>query len=135
MEASVVEKIVTKMVGISESKMERYLATARLRKTIAERKRLQRFDRAWDIARQAARMLYERFNCGQVVAFGSILNPDLFHTHSDVDLAVWGIDESLYLQAVAAVTSLSSEILVDVIEIEDTSDSLRRLIEKEGQPL
>ena len=78
---------------------------------------------------------YKQFNCSQVTAFGLMVHPDFFHAHSDVDLAVRGIQEHSYLKAIAAVTSLSSNVLVDVIVVEEASDSLRQVIEKEGQTL
>lgn len=64
-----------------------------------------------------------------------MVHPDHFHAHSDVDLAVWGIQEHSYLKAVAVVTSLSSDILVDVIAVEEASDSLQQVIKQEGQIL
>lgn len=123
------------MHKVSEEKMIRYLETARQRKALAEQERLRRLDYAWEIARLAAQILYKQFNCSRVAAFGSMVHPDLFHAHSDVDLAVWDIQEPSYLKAVAAVTSLNSNILVDVIVVEEASDSLQQVIEQEGQVL
>lgn len=123
------------MTHISDAKMERYRETARQRKALTEQRRLQRLDFAWKIARWAAHILYQQFDCERVVAFGSIMHPDLFHTHSDVDLAVRGIAERDYLKAVAMVTSLSSELLIDLIRIEEISGSLLQVIEREGRLL
>jgi hypothetical protein len=54
---------------------------------------------------------------------------------SDVDLAVWGLDERDYLRAVAAVTGLDREIAVDLIAVEEAPESLRDLIAEEGASL
>ena len=123
------------MANIDENQMQRYRETAKKRKLFEEQKRLQRLDLAWQVARQAAWILHNRFNCRHVTVFGSLIHPDLFHMHSDVDIAVWDIQEHLYLKAVAAVTCLSSEIPVDLIDSDEVSHPLRQLIEKEGQPL
>lgn len=123
------------MPHISDAKMERYRETARQRKALTEQRRLQRLDFAWEIARRAAHILYQQLDCEQVVAFGSIMHPDLFHTHSDVDLAVRGIAERDYLKAVAMVTSLNSELLIDLIRIEEISGSLLQVIKREGRVL
>lgn len=117
---------------ISEAEMQGYLETAKKRKFYAEQRRQKRLDQAWEVAHKAAKILYEQFGCSRVVVFGSLIHQELFHNYSDVDLAVWDVDESRFLQAVAAVTSLSSEIAVDLVAVEEISASLHQVIDKEG---
>ena len=117
---------------IPDQAMEKYRETARKRREAAELQRLQRMDLAWKVAREAARILYEQFHSRDVAVFGSLVHPELFHMRSDIDLAVWGLDESLYLQAVARVTSLDPDISVDLIAMEEASPSLRAHIENEA---
>ena len=119
-------------MAISPSDMEKYRKTARKRRDIAQKQRLQRMDLAWKVARQAARVLYDQFHARDVAVFGSLVHPELFHMRSDIDLAVWGLDERLYLQAVARVTSLDPDISVDLIAMEEASPSLRAHIENEA---
>lgn len=112
--------------------MEKYRETARKRRETAEIQRLQRMDRAWIVARQAAQILCNQFHSRDVAVLGSLVHPELFHLRSDIDLAVWGLDERLYLQAVAKVTSLDPDISVDLIAVEEASPSLREHIETEA---
>ncbi|MBS3779994.1 MAG: nucleotidyltransferase domain-containing protein [Desulfovermiculus sp.] len=117
---------------IPDQDMEKYRETARKRREAAEFQRLQRLDQAWKVARQAAQILCDEFQAREVAVFGSLVHPELFHLRSDIDLAVWGLEQGLYLQAVARVTSLDSDISVDLIAVEEASPSLREHIEDEA---
>ena len=118
-----------------ELEIDTYRRTAQRRRAEAERRRQQRLAQGWEVARKAAHLLRERFSAQRVAAFGSLVHPDRFHKRSDVDLAAWGLDERAYLRAVAAVTALDSDISVDLIAVEEASDSLRKTIETEGASL
>lgn len=54
----------------------------------------RRRERALALARQAAAVLREDFRAERVVLFGSLARGGIFDTHSDVDLAVWGLDDT-----------------------------------------
>ena len=102
----------------------------------ARRKALEpRRERAWEVARRAAALLKQEFGATRVVLFGSLIWPRLFHARSDVDLAVWGLDERLYFRAVTRLLDLDPEIEVDLIEGEHASASLRAAIEEDGVEL
>jgi predicted nucleotidyltransferase len=118
-----------------ELEIDHYQRTAQRRLISFERKRQQRVAKAWALARKAANVLRERFAAQRVVVFGSLIHPEHFHGRSDVDLAVWGLDEGDYLRAVAAVTGLDNEICVDLIAVEEAAESLRERIQAEGTPL
>ena len=115
-----------------ELEIDTYRQTAQRRRAEAERRRQQRLKQAWKVARKAAHLLRESFAAQRVVAFGSLARPERFHIRSDVDLAVWGLDDRNYLRAVAAVTGLDPEISVDLISVEEAPESLRKLIQDEG---
>jgi predicted nucleotidyltransferase len=120
---------------IPDQDMEKYRETARKRREAAELQRLQRLDQAWKVARQASQILCDEFQAREVAVFGSLVHPELFHLHSDIDLAVWGLEERLYLQAVARVTSLDPDISVDLIAVEESSPSLREHIQDKAVPV
>ena len=114
---------------ISSDDMERYRHTARRRKALAAERRRFRAERGWDVARKAALVLKNDFGATDVMVFGSLLRPDYFDDRSDVDIAVKGIPDHRYLRAVAVVTGLDNEIAIDLIRIEDASQSLVRQAE------
>ena len=62
-------------------------------------------------------------------------HPALFHRRSDVDLAVWGLDEKDYYRAVVSLLSLSPEIEMDLIEVERARPALQAVIERDGMLL
>lgn len=93
---------------------------------------LQRYQEAWSVAKEAAKLLYNKYHAKKIVVFGSLKDPFYFNKWSDIDLAVWGITPDMYFKAVAEIISLSSEYKIDIIDPEDCNDSLRKMIEKEG---
>lgn len=91
--------------------------------------------RAWRLARKAAKILKTEFGVTKVAAFGSLLHPALFHSKSDVDLAVWGMDETKYYRAVSILLDIDPKISIDLVSVEDARPALRIVIEKEGKEL
>jgi predicted nucleotidyltransferase len=120
---------------IDPATMQHYRETAKRRFDALARQRDDRRTRAWKVARAAGDLLRERFHARRVWVFGSILQEELFHDHSDVDLAAWGLHQEDILKAVAEVTSLDSDISVDLVVFEDASESLRRIIQADGRSL
>lgn len=120
---------------ISPETMAAYRRTARLRAAADTKRRRQRHEHGLKVARQAATLLRQRFHVKNVVVFGSLLRPEHFGERSDVDLAVQGLAEQDFLSAVAAVTSLDPEIIIDLVAIEQASPSLRQHLEQEGREI
>lgn len=119
-------------MAIEAEKLARYRETARQRQAKARQDMLARRERAWAVARQAADLLRQRFDVDKVVLFGSLARGDMFHAHSDVDLAVWGLAEAEYLRAVSSLLDLDDSIDVDLVRIEEAKPALRRHVEMEG---
>jgi predicted nucleotidyltransferase len=115
--------------------MDAYRLTAQKRVQKQQEAVAQRQEKAWKLARTAASLLKDKFGATRVAVFGSLVQPKLFHRRSDVDLAVWGIDESEYYRAVSHLLSLDPDISFDLVEVAHASPRLRRKIEHEGQRL
>jgi predicted nucleotidyltransferase len=120
---------------ISPEQMAAYREGWRLRQQERERALAARRARAWEVARQGAQMLKEQFGAAQVAVFGDLLYPDKFYERSDVNLAVWGLDERLYLKAVSRLLDIDPEISVNLVEAEFARPYLLALIEQEGAAL
>jgi len=97
-----------------------------------ERLETERWEQAWEVARVAAHLLREKFGAKRVVAFGSLAHRAWFSPWSDIDLAAWGIPDIQFYRAVAAVTGISSDFRVDLLDLESCRPTVRRLIEREG---
>ena len=93
---------------------------------------MSRKAQAWQLARQANKLLREEFNARQVILFGSLASESGFTAWSDIDLAAWGIPPERFYAAVAAVTGLSSKIKVDLIDPDTCRPGLKDVIEREG---
>ena len=84
------------------------------------------------VARQAATLLRNEFDTQNVVLFGSLTIPGNFTLFSDIDQAVFGVPADRYYAAVAAITGLSAEFKVDLLDSEMCKASLRDAIDWDG---
>ncbi|MBI3163729.1 MAG: nucleotidyltransferase domain-containing protein [Chloroflexi bacterium] len=110
------------------------------RQALRKRKRVkcqapERLIRARKVARKAAKILKEQFGVKKVVLFGSTVRPRLFHIRSDVDLAVWGLDEKEYFRTLGVLLGIDYEVGVDLIEFEFAPPSMQKVILRDGKPL
>ena len=110
------------------------------RKALRSRKRVRTLDsarltRARKVARKAASILRKDFGVERIVLFGSVANSRLFHSRSDVDLAVWGLDDRVYFRAVGALLGIDPEINVDLVAFETASPAMQETILRDGKPL
>jgi hypothetical protein len=60
------------------------------------------------------------------------VHDDWFTRWSDIDSAAWGIPPDAFSRAVAAVTGLSAEFKIDLVDPEDCRPALRQAIDREG---
>ncbi|MDY7080699.1 MAG: nucleotidyltransferase domain-containing protein [Chloroflexota bacterium] len=112
-----------------------YLRTARLRAQAERRALTERRQRAWELARRAARLLRDNYGVRRVVVFGSLIHEERFTSWSDVDLAVWDIPWPDYLRALGEVLDLDSEIEVNLVDVGSCRLALQEAIEREGVEL
>ena len=122
------------MTHLTPEQLAVYQASANAKKEQRRQQIMLRQQQGWEIAHQAARLLKEQFAAKRVILFGSLLNLDRMHPDSDIDLAVWGLPEQDYLQAVAQLLDLS-DFSVDLIEAEYASPKLLNAIQETGVEL
>lgn len=94
-----------------------------------------RRERAWEVAREIADFLRRVYQPTRIVAFGSIVHPQMFGLHSDIDIAVDGIPWPEYLRAWNAVEERWPEFKVDLIDTGIVSPEMLKHIEEDGQEL
>ena len=119
-------------LDLTPEQIAAFRAGARRREEKKRQALAERHQRAWQVVQRAARMLKEQYGAESVVVFGSVLTPKRFHERSDVDLAVWGLDERLYYKVVSRLLDLDATISVDLVEAETARPRLRVVIEEEG---
>jgi predicted nucleotidyltransferase len=93
-----------------------------------------RQEAAKETATSLAKELKDRFKASKVLLFGSVTRVD-FSQWSDIDLAVWGIDNSDYFKAVAFASGYSSMFKIDLVDAEDCQPSLLHYITQHGVEL
>lgn len=92
------------------------------------------YQEALKVAKKISGELKKQFGAKRVVLFGSLSRGD-FSSCSDIDLAVWGIPADNYFRAVAFACGISDVWKVDVVDVQDCSDTLREVILEEGTEL
>jgi uncharacterized protein len=90
------------------------------------------YQSAWQEARKACAILKNEFGAGKVLVFGSLTDPSSFDENSDIDLAVLGIPDEKFYAAVGAVTNLVRNFKIDLVDIADCKEYLKKEIEKDG---
>ncbi len=91
-----------------------------------------RWESAQRLAHTAAELLRDDFGATKVLLFGSLLQRSWFTPWTDIDLAVWGIPKERFFAAVAAVTALSTEFKIDLVDPEMYRPSLLDAITQGG---
>jgi predicted nucleotidyltransferase len=119
------------MMMIEPAKLAHYRATAQKRQQLAEQRLRERLTRANVVAQQAAAFLRQFYGVERIALFGSVAQPQRFHARSDIDLAVWGLDERCYYHAVGELQALTPEFAIDLIRGEEASLWLVQTIEAE----
>ena len=92
----------------------------------------KRKEDAMEIARKASNLLRKEYGATRVVLFGSLAYEEGFTPWSDIDLAVWGIEPESFYSAVALVTGLSPKFKIDLVDIDECKQILRKTIHEEG---
>ena len=120
---------------ITPEEMAEYRATARQRSAQEQHYAAQRQERAWELARQAAGLLKEKFGTARVMVFGSLVHEGCFTRWSDVDIAAWGIRPEDTFRAIGAAMDVDSEIEINLVDVETCRPELLAAIEREGVEL
>ena len=84
---------------------------------------------------KAADEIKSRFKIRRIVLFGSLAHEGWFSQHSDVDLAVEGLQGGDYWQAWRIAEEAIKDRSVDLIEIESSGIALRQAIDRYGLEL
>ncbi|MBU4425537.1 MAG: nucleotidyltransferase domain-containing protein [Pseudomonadota bacterium] len=85
-----------------------------------------------ELAKKASFLLRQRYGAKRVVVFGSLARTKAFSACSDIDLAAWGIAPDKFFSAVAAVTGLSPDFKIDLVEPDTCREAMRDSIQKHG---
>ncbi|MCU0567867.1 MAG: nucleotidyltransferase domain-containing protein [Oculatellaceae cyanobacterium Prado106] len=116
--------------SIPPEQMQLYIQTAQQRERDRIEQRSQRYRQGLQVAEAAAQILKQTFGVQRVVLFGSWLNESKIHAHSDLDLAVWGLDEALYFKAIAQLEDINPDFSIDLVRVEQAYPHIQQAIEQ-----
>lgn len=119
-------------LDLTPEELEDYRTAARRRHAQKKQALAQREQRAWELARRAAALLRAQFGVTRVKVFGSLAHEGYFTPWSDVDIAAWDIRMEDTLRAIGAVMDISSDIQVNLVDVNICSTLLLESIEREG---
>ncbi|MEL6854165.1 MAG: nucleotidyltransferase domain-containing protein [Cyanobacteria bacterium J06607_13] len=117
--------------AIAPEDLERYRLTFRRRQAEREVWQRSRQQQGQQIARQAAQLLKQSFGAQRVWLFGSMLTPERIQAESDIDIAVEGLADERYLEALGQLLDLS-DFSVDLVQVEYARERLRSAIALKG---
>jgi len=117
---------------LTKQEKRTYREFARLQDEAERREMLARRDRALTVAREAARILKERFDVTRVLLFGSLATESWFHIRSDVDLAVEGLKREDYWQADCHLERIGDGFEIDLVDLSTAPPGLIQAIQRDG---
>ena len=125
----------TKTPNDITSKYAPYVVYARQQAALRQQQATGRHQAAWHTVQQIADFLRQKYQPDEIIVFGSLIHPETFGLHSDIDIAVRGIAWPDYLRAWNEVEAQFPAFEIDLIDISIVSDLMRQRIEAEGQRL
>ncbi|ELS00005.1 nucleotidyltransferase family protein [Gloeocapsa sp. PCC 73106] len=120
--------------SISSAQLASYRAHGQKREQERREYQLLRQQKGWFVARQSAQILKQEFRAKRVKLFGSMLYLKRIHRESDLDIAVEGLIDCQYFQAVTRLLDLS-DLSVDLVQVEHINTKLLTIINQEGVDL
>lgn len=118
--------------AITPQEMARYRTTARQREIRRQQLLESRRQMALETAQRAAALLKHDYGVSRVVLFGSLSRQEPLSAHSDIDLAVWGLEERAYYQVVSRLLDLNPTVSIDLLRAETLSGDFVDAIEASG---
>ena len=89
-------------------------------------------EHAWKVAYDIAALLYDEFNAKQVAIFGSLTEPLWFTQWSDIDIAVLGLSDEAYLQAIGKILGFDVNFKIDLVKFENSDVLFQERIQEQA---
>ena len=114
--------------------LENYISGWEKRKKKKDKQLVEKRKEALEKASIIADTLKHKYGVKKVVLFGSTAKGK-FWQHSDIDLAVFGLDENNYVDVLWEASQLALPFSVDIVLAERASELLQQKIQGEGVEL
>jgi predicted nucleotidyltransferase len=103
------------VLNLSPEQLDQYRRTAARREKIRVANIKPRMEKAWKLARKAAKVLRKQYHAERVAVFGSLLHESRFTEWSDVDIAAWGIAPDQTFRAIGTVMDLHPSFEINLV--------------------
>lgn len=90
----------------------------------------QRQKKGLIIAKKCANFLKNKYGVIKVVLFGSLLDYEKMNHYSHIDIAVWGLPEQDYFQAVGFLLEIADNFSIDLVEVQNAKPYILDAIEQ-----
>jgi len=121
------------MDGQERKDFREYIDAWRGRLAQQQSERRMRARQLQKVAQACARHLVKELGASRVYLFGSLLEEELVHDWSDIDLAVEGLPRSLYFRALRDAGKLLPEgVELDLVFLEEAWPGLAERVRTEG---
>jgi len=121
------------MDGQERKDFREYIDAWRGRLAQQQSERRMRARQLQEVAQACARHLVKELGASRVYLFGSLLEEELVHDWSDIDLAVEGLPRSLYFRALRDAGKLLPEgVELDLVFLEEAWPGLAERVRTEG---
>ena len=120
---------------LTAEQLDAYRQTMRRRAAESDKRRAERREAAWAVAREAAELLRSRYGAARVLLFGSLAEGTHFSERSDIDLAAEGLRPSEHFAALGRLLCLSRDFEFDLVDLSACPPDLHAVILAEGVPL
>jgi len=119
---------------MNKEEFDKYLA-GHVRQIAQEEKEMRKLARqAEKKAQRIAEVLLKKYDVSKVYLFGSLAWGD-FTRDSDIDLAVVGLPEELFLEVYGVAEDMATPLKVDLMLLETAEPSLKERVLREGKRL
>lgn len=89
-------------------------------------------ENAWQTAYKISTFLYNEFRVKKVAVFGSLTEPLWFTQWSDIDMAVWGLSDEAYLQAIGKILGYDINFKIDLVKFENADILFQERIQEQA---
>lgn len=97
-----------------------------------DKERKIKYEKALKDAKVIADILKEQFGATEVRVFGSLSDRTRFSSLSDIDIAEKGIPPEKFYAAYGAITRGISEFKIDLVDMDDCKETIKKEIIKNG---
>lgn len=93
----------------------------------------QLFLKASEDANAIIKMIIEHYRPGKIIQWGSVLDPEVFDSNSDIDIAVSGIADAETFFKLLGEAMVMTDFSLDIVQLEKIEVEFAEIIKEKGK--